>query len=329
MVGRTGELPVFCGGLLVVAASSAACAFVADYGQLLAFRAAGGLGSTMFTVSAASLLVRISPPAMRGRASGAWATGFLLGSIAGPVVGGGLIAGSLRAPFFAYAAMLVVTVLITGVLLRGAVRADPARPGVATVTFAAVVRQPTFRAALAANFVTGWTVYGVRVALVPLFVVEVLHRPDSWSGIALAASGAGTGATLLLGGRWADRRGRRRPILVGSATVAVTSLWVGLAGGMAELVVVSLVSGAGTGLMSAAVNASVTDVIAARGREERRLCVGRFQMVGDAGAIIGPIAAGVIRRRDRLFRGIRDDSRHCGRSLRVLVARADAQMSDR
>src|SRR6478735_409663 len=100
LVGRVGELPVFCGGLSVVAASSAACAFAADYGQLLAFRAAGGLGSTMFTVSAASLLVRISPPAMRGRASGAWATGFLLGSIAGPVVGGGLIAGSLRAPFF-------------------------------------------------------------------------------------------------------------------------------------------------------------------------------------------------------------------------------------
>ena len=240
LVGRTGELPVFCGGLLVVAASSAACALATDYAQLLAFRAAGGLGSTMFTVSAASLLVRISPPTMRGRASGAWATGFLLGSIAGPVVGGGLIAGSLRAPFFAYAGMLVLTVLITGVLLRAPARTDPVRPVVATVTFSAVVRQPVFRAALASNFVNGWTVYGVRVALVPLFVVEVLHRPDSWSGIALAAFAAGTGATLLLGGRWADRRGRRLPILVGSATVAVTSLWIGLTSGMAELVVASL-----------------------------------------------------------------------------------------
>src|SRR6185295_14717348 len=100
------------------------------------------------------------------RASGAWATGFLLGSIAGPGVGGGLIAGSLRAPFFAYAAMLVLTVLITGALLRGAVRSDLARPVAATVTFAGVVRQRAFRAALASNFVNGWTVYGVRVALV-------------------------------------------------------------------------------------------------------------------------------------------------------------------
>ena len=193
---------MFCGGLLVVAASSAACALATDYAQLLAFRAAGGLGSTMFTVSAASLLVRISPPTMRGRASGAWATGFLLGSIAGPVVGGGLIAGSLRAPFFAYAGMLVLTVLITGVLLRAPARTDPVRPVVATVTFSAVVRQPVFRAALASNFVNGWTVYGVRVALVPLFVVEVLigrtvGRASLWprspQGQARPCSSAGVG----------------------------------------------------------------------------------------------------------------------------------------
>src|SRR5690349_20636588 len=138
--------------------------------------------------------------------------------------------------------MLVLTVLIAGPLLRARGRADPAHSVVATVTFGAVLRVPVFRAALASNFVNGWTVYGVRVALVPLFVVEVLHRPDSWSGIALAAFAAGTGATLLIGGRWADRRGRRLPILVGSATDAVSSHLVGLAAVMAEMVVGLLVS---------------------------------------------------------------------------------------
>ena len=200
LVGRMGELPVFCGGLLVVAASSAACAFAADYGQLLAFRAAGGLGSTMFTVSAASLLVRISPPAMRGRASGAWATGFLLGSIAGPVVGGGLIAGSLRAPFFAYATMLVLTVADHG---WSAARSRPVRPRAPGCG-----RRHLRRGRAAAGLPRRVGVQlrerldGLRRAggARALFVVEVLHRPDSWSGIALAAFAAGTGATLLLGG---------------------------------------------------------------------------------------------------------------------------------
>ena len=177
---------------------------------------------------------------------------------------------------------LVLTVAITGGLLRGAVRSDPARPVAAAVTFAAVVRQRAFRAALASNFVNGWTVYGVRVALVPLFVVEVLHRPGSWSGIALAAFAAGTGATLLIGGRWADDRGRRLPILVGSATVAVTSLWVGLAGGMAELVA----RVAGVGRRNRADEPGRERVGHRRDRRtrprgEQRLCVGWFPDGGE------------------------------------------------
>ncbi|WP_343900622.1 MFS transporter, partial [Arthrobacter rhombi] len=48
------EPPVYVGGVLVVAVSTIMCGFAQDYVQLLVFRAAGGLGSTMFTVSAMS-----------------------------------------------------------------------------------------------------------------------------------------------------------------------------------------------------------------------------------------------------------------------------------
>jgi DHA1 family tetracycline resistance protein-like MFS transporter len=297
MLGRMGELPVFCGGLLIVGLSSAACAFAADYGQLLAFRAVGGVGSTMFTVSAASLLIRISPPRMRGRASGAWATGFLLGNIAGPVVGGALAAVSLRAPFLVYACILFGVLASAGLVLRGRPTAggEPERATPELLTFTAALRQPAFRAALTANFVNGWTVYGVRIALVPLFVVEVLGQPSSWAGPALAAFATGTAATLLIGGKVADRRGRRMPILVGSAIVAVTSLWLGFSTTLSGLLAASLLSGAGTGLMSPPVNAAVGDVVAAKGRhvDGGRTLAG-FQMVGDVGAISGPVLAGMV-----------------------------------
>ncbi|MHA6621403.1 MFS transporter [Pseudonocardia sp. DLS-67] len=297
MLARAGVLPVFCCGLLIVGASSAACAFAAGYGQLLVFRAIGGVGSTMFTVSAASMLIRISPPEMRGRASGAWATGFLLGNIAGPVVGGALVAVSLRAPFLIYAGALFGTLVVTGLLLRGRVAAPPApeRAGPESLTFTAALRHPAFRAALAANFVNGWTVYGVRIALVPLFVVEVLGQPSSWAGPALSAFAAGTAATLLIGGTMADRRGRRPPILIGSAIVAVTSVWLGFSTTLIGLLSASLLSGAGTGLMSPPVNASVGDVIAAKGRHvDGGTTLAGFQMVGDVGAVAGPVLAGVV-----------------------------------
>jgi MFS transporter, DHA1 family, tetracycline resistance protein len=297
LLGRLGELPVFCGGLAIVAGSSAACAFAADYGQLLVFRAVGGIGSTMFTVSAASLLIRIAPPAMRGRASGAWGTGFLLGTVTGPALGGALVAVSVRAPFLVYAGVLVATLVGAGCALRGRVARRAGRAGASRerVTFADAFRNRSFRAALTSNFVNGWTAYGVRIALVPLFVIEVLRAPSSWAGVVLSAFAAGTAATLTIGGLVADRRGRKPPVLVGLAIVAVTTVWVGLSTSLPGLLAASVLSGVGTGLVNPPTNASVGDVIAAKGRHvDGGTALAGFQMVGDVGAVIGPVLAGLV-----------------------------------
>ena len=66
LVGRIGELRTYLLGLGIVAVSTGACAFAAQYWQLLVFRSLGGIGSTMFTVSSVSMLVRLAPPAMGG-----------------------------------------------------------------------------------------------------------------------------------------------------------------------------------------------------------------------------------------------------------------------
>lgn len=64
---------------------------------------------------------------------------------------------------------------------------------------------------------------------------------------------------------------------------------------MTELVRVSLTSGDGTGRMIPAMTAAVTDVIAARGREVNGgSALAGYQMVGAAGAILGPVVAGLI-----------------------------------
>jgi MFS family permease len=193
--------------------------------------------------------------------------------------------------------MLVGTVVITSAMLRGRIGASRERDGpwAAAVTFRAAMRHRSFRAALSSNVVNGWTVYGIRVAIVPLFVVEALGRADGWSGVVLAGFAAGTAATLFLGGRLADRRGRRPPILVGSAIVGVTSLGMGSCSTIPELVTIAVLSGIGTGLMSPPVNAAVGDVIGAHGREaDGGTALAGFQMFGDVGAIVGPVLAGMI-----------------------------------
>lgn len=297
LIRRLGELRVFCGGLLIVGLSSAACAYATDFAQLLTFRAIGGIGSTMFTVSAAALLIRFSPATMRGRAAGAWATGFLVGSMVGPLVGGALIALGPRAPFLAYAAVLGVVVVIAGAALRGPVapRPSPQYSPVAAVPVMAALRHPTFRAALAANFVNGWTVYGVRVALVPLFVVDQVGLSSGWAGAALTAFALGTAVTSPMSGRLADRYGRRPLVLIGLVIVAATMCWIGFSTSPVEIMVVALLSGAGTGLTNPPTNAAVADVIAGRGcATGAGGALAAFQMVGDVGAIVGPVVAGMV-----------------------------------
>ncbi|TQM02175.1 MFS transporter [Pseudonocardia kunmingensis] len=294
IVARFGEVPAFVVGLSVVAVSTGACAFAAEYWQLLVLRGLGGVGSTMFTVSALSLLIRLAPVRMRGRATGLWATGFLLGNIVGPLVGGGLTAVSLRAPFLVYAAALVVVVAVAGPLLRGrtggTAEADAAAEPPAR--FRGALGHPTYRAALVASFANGWAVFGVRVALVPLFVVEAMGQPDSWAGIALAVFAAGNAATLMIAGPLADRRGRRPPTLVGLAVSAVATGVLGFLTDPLLFLAASLVAGMGSGLVNPPMNAAVADVIGSRARGGTVLA--GFQMSADLGAIIGPVLAGVL-----------------------------------
>lgn len=83
LVQRFGEQGTYMAGVLIVAASSAATAFAANYWQLLIFRSLGGIGSVMFTVAAVGMLVKLAPPTMRGRVSALYGASFLVGNIMG------------------------------------------------------------------------------------------------------------------------------------------------------------------------------------------------------------------------------------------------------
>ena len=98
LIAKFGERPIYITGLLIVAISTGATAFAQSYWQVLLFRSLGGIGSTMFTVSAVALIVRLAPPTIRGRVSSAYGSAFLLGGIGGPVLGGLLGNLGLRIP---------------------------------------------------------------------------------------------------------------------------------------------------------------------------------------------------------------------------------------
>ena len=112
-----GERRIQTTGLMLVAVSSFASGLATTYWQLLIFRALGGIGSVMFSVSASSLLMRSVDDSIRGRAQSTYNGGFLIGAVAGPAFGGILSVISLRVPFFVYAFTLVAGAFITSFFL--------------------------------------------------------------------------------------------------------------------------------------------------------------------------------------------------------------------
>jgi MFS transporter, DHA1 family, multidrug resistance protein len=294
MVDRFGEAGVMAAGITVVAVSSVLAGFSQSFTELIVLRGSGGVGSAMFSISAQALLLGTVPGDHRGRASGLFSGGFLLGGISGPAIGGLVATWSLRAPFFIYGGLLVVPAILAAVVLRrtpnrrraGAVR----RPAHPVAILSRAVRDRTWRAAASANLADGFAVLGVRGALVPLFVREVLHRSAVWTGIGFLLFAVLNGAALLPGGRMADSMGRR-PVLVAGCTIsAVGMIVLALLSGPWAYLAALAVAGFGSGLLDVAPAAMIGDIIDRDGGT----VVASYQMAGDVGSVVGPVAGGFL-----------------------------------
>jgi MFS family permease len=305
MVEKFGERVILTWGILIVAVSTGLAGLAQSYEQLLILRGVGGIGSAMFTVSAIALLFRVVGGTSRGRATGLFQGGFLIGGLVGPAMGGVLTEVSLRLPFFVYACTLLVAggigaVFLAQARLRPRV-ADADDPAADTAPAAAeeletpigvgeALRNPAYRAALVANFGTGWGLFGVRMSLIPLFVTEGLQESAVWVGVGFVCSSLTHGVLLLPAGKYVDRIGRRPAMLRGGLVAGGSMLLLALSESLPLYLLAMLLFGVGSAYLGTAPGAVVGDVM--RGRGGRVVAV--FQMASDLGAIAGPLAANTL-----------------------------------
>ena len=295
LVNRIGERVVLATGIGIVAVSSALAGLAQSYSQLLLLRGVGGIGSAMFTVAAISLLLRVVDADQRGRATGLWQTGFLLGAIAGPAIGGPLTEISLRAPFFVYAITLAVAGSIGMVFLTRAdlhERETGTGDAASQTSLGEALRVSGYRAALAANLGNGWVLFGLRSSLIPLFVTdnEGVGATATWIGIGFFVSAATQGLSLLVVGSFTDRVGRRPGMIAGGAISTITMMALATSDSLAVYVVAMAAFGVGTAFLTVAPSAAVGDVMSGRGGT----VVAAFQMTADLGAVVGPLVAGAL-----------------------------------
>ncbi|WP_448616298.1 MFS transporter [Modestobacter sp. URMC 112] len=306
LVERLGERTVLAAGLVMVAVTTGLAALAGDFPLFVALRAAGGIGSALFTVAALSLLLRTAPPDQRGRSAATYQGGFILGGIAGPAAGGFLTEVSPRLPFFVYSGFLLVAGAVALVMLGRpsptttagpapeaddpAADAPPSPVGdpAAAPGLAAAFRSRAYLAALAANLGVGWVLFGVRNSLVPLYVTEDLGKTVAWAGAGLLAGSVAQAVGLLRAGRLSDSWGRRPSLVLGSA-LATASMAVLVLPPATGLFLLSMATfGLAASLLASVPAAIIGDVSPGRGGR----LVAVFQMVADLGAVVGPLVAG-------------------------------------
>lgn len=295
LVDRFGARPVLGAGLVIVGVSSALAGASQSYWQLLSLRGAGGVGSAMFTIASASVLAARVPSQIRGRAMSIYSGGFLLGGIAGPAIGGPMTEISLRLPFFFYAGTLAVAAVITFATLGGGRRIGRARgmqdeedPVVAEGAREAL-RDRLFRAATVANFSAMWA-NAVRTATIPLFVTEVLLRGESMTGYGMAVFAVANGLMLGPAGKLSDQWGRRPAMIVGAALTSVGLLLLVLQSSLWLFFVSMVIGGIGASMQVVGPAAVAGDF--AKGR--RGSVLATYQMAGDVGVVLGPIAVNFV-----------------------------------
>ena len=290
LVDIFGERMVYTFGVAFVSISSAAAAMAQSYGQLLIFRAAGGLGSSMFSVAAGSLLLRVTSDNQRGRAQSLYNGSFLIGMVGGPVIGGALSGFSLRAPLSIYAFLLAVSSISAALLLRGSqLAAKPVNASEKTSIRTALALKP-YRIALVISFSTGFILFGMGRSIVPLFMVEDMDASTTFMGVGFTLASIANGALLLRAGRLSDEKGRRFVAVIGSSALFISTLLLLLTFNKWIFMPAMIFSGIAGAYLSTVPGSLVGDVLKGKGGQ----VIAIMQMSGDFAAMIAPVLLGAI-----------------------------------
>ena len=292
LVDHFGERLIYSFGIGFVSITSFAAGFAQSYEQLLIFRAVGGFGSSMFSVAAGSILLRAVDDDHRARAQSLYNGSFLVGMMAGPVVGGALSGFSLRAPMIIYGFLLIGASASGAFLLRNSTLA--AKPTASqereTISLRSALAIKPYRSALIISFITAWVLFGMSRSILPLFMVEEIKVSPSFMGLGFTISTVINGIFLMKAGKLSDINGRRYSAVIGTSFLTLFILALAVTTEPWMFLAASIIVGFGGAFLSTTPSAIVGDVLEGKGGQ----VIGLFQMAGDAGAMVAPLILGAI-----------------------------------
>ena len=201
----------------------------ANVWQFFAFRALMGVFAG-FSSAAIALVASQVPEGRLGYSLGWLSTGQLVGSLAGPIIGGVLadLTGSYRIPFYCTSAMIVISLILVWFTVHEEFTRPPkGKAGRSTLAaLNALFHSP---ALLALFFVLLMAQFAVRTVqpIVTLYVQEMvgnLPNVATLAGLAFSITGVGNVIAAPFLGNRSDRIGYRRVLVICLAGAVLTTL---------------------------------------------------------------------------------------------------------
>ena len=292
---RVGRRPMMIAGTIILAVMSFLNATATDFWMFLFFRLMQGIGSSMWINARQTLLADILKPEERGRVLGYFQTFQLIGSAAGPTVGGFAAAfWDLRAPFYFYAFLGVISLVLTVILVHDPVSVKE-RGGDSLHFSLQIVKRiisiRSFMMACLATFSMTFLTAGVRDMIIPLYADNVIGLGEVEIGTVISYT---TILNLIMAipvGYMIDYYGRKSVILKSLYITAAASFLFSFTYDYWSMSLVAVLLGVGTSGSQQAPLAMATDVTI---NEPRGLSIGVYRLFADIGFVIGPIILGFV-----------------------------------
>ncbi|WP_405928665.1 MFS transporter [Streptomyces griseus] len=228
MSDRLGRRRILCTGLVIFALANVLTGLGGDFTVILISRAVAGLGSAMIMPSVYAMIAENFPFEKRGKIMGIVVAGLLSSTVLGVPLGAYLAyLMSWRAAFVAVAVVAAAVYLMVLVRLPATAPKDPQeRTGNPVASYLGMIRRalttPALLCVLGSTLLWSAALYGM-FSNIGIFFSERFDFNEAQTGFAIMGSGAGSMAGALLGGRIADRLGKRR-VLVAAALVAAAGV---------------------------------------------------------------------------------------------------------
>ena len=293
-VNRFRALPIFLVSILGFGAGSLICGFAPNFLILLTGRAIQGSFAALIGTQGFALAAAIVSPKERGKAMGIMGTIAPLGGVAGPGIGGVLLASfGWSSIFFVNLPVIAVASLLGVLSLRGVRLANHRMASNVYSQMLGLLRRPQFSFGLFAFFFS----VSVSVALyyvLPFDLNGIQLVPPAASGAILLCVPLGMMAMSILGGYLTDRYHPRSFILIGSGMLLLGVLVLSFVAtskiSELDLAWRLLLIGAGIGLFS---SPNQTVIMSLGGREMMGAASALSNFSARLGTVFSPLVIGI------------------------------------